>query len=104
VPANHQARRGDAVMELSGGSIVTSFQSISHAARSWLGSSHGHTYKCIIDGNDPRASALVGDLRSYLLAVNSDPTATGLLLETLETVVCELLSRLIQSAARSLDA
>ena len=80
-------------MDLSEHSLVESFRRISIAARSWLGSSDaGHTFKCIIDGSNPHASVLVGDLRSYLLAVNdSDPTATGLLLEILETVVSSLL-------------
>ena len=67
-------------------SLVASFSALAGSSHSWLGAC-GPTFKCVIDGDDHKASVLVGDLRAYLLAVNSEPTATSLLLEALEAVV-----------------
>ena len=72
--------------------LVASFRALTACSRSWLGPA-GPSFKCIIDGDDPKASVLVGDVRAYLLAADTDPTATSLLLEALEGVVsaCECL-------------
>ena len=71
-------------------SLVASFRALTACSRSWLGPT-GPSFKCVLDGDDPKASVLVGDVRAYLLAADTDPTATSLLLEALEGVVraCE---------------
>ena len=69
--------------------LVCAIQAICGSARSWLGGSEGggRRYKCILDGDDPRTSTLVGDVRSFLLAADTHPLATNMLLEALEGVV-----------------
>ncbi|KAG1672236.1 hypothetical protein FOA52_002937 [Chlamydomonas sp. UWO 241] len=42
--------------------------------------------KCVLDADDPQASQLVGDVQSFLLASDGDPTLSTLLLELLETL------------------
>ena len=63
-------------------SLIVGLQALCGSARSFLGP--GPVFKCVLDGDDPKSSALVGDVRSLLLAMDGDPTVTGLLLETLE--------------------
>ncbi len=64
---------------------VAALVAVSASARSWLGP--GPRFKCVIDADDPKASTLVGDVRSYLLEADIDPTVASLLLEAFESQV-----------------
>lgn len=45
------------------------------------------SFKCVLDGDDPASSTLVGDVRSMLLAVDGNSMLSTLLLELLDTQV-----------------
>ncbi|GFR49439.1 hypothetical protein Agub_g11497, partial [Astrephomene gubernaculifera] len=62
--------------------IARQLQAVCAVARSFLGPNKA--LKCIIDSCSDARNGLVGTIQAFLLAAEGDPTATTLLLETLE--------------------
>ncbi|KAG2494075.1 hypothetical protein HYH03_007717 [Edaphochlamys debaryana] len=62
--------------------LARNLQAACAVARSFLGPQE--TYKCVIDPESESRSGLVGSVQAFLLAAQGDPTATTLLLETLD--------------------